>query len=450
VIAKDTASSAHQAVTDTVREQLRSWVVDCKVSYFRSVYHQGGVLNPEDPQQQFHGSLLREAGYQLSACSGCHGTDLAGGPAKVSCMTCHPQGVTTCGTCHSRLPAAHQAHTKGTTQGKSFACTECHPQRFSWMDPGHVFEADGSVRTTPARVEFGALANLSPIPSLRMSPASFDPASKQCSAVYCHGGAFSDASARNVSPLWSAGAPDAACGTCHGIPPAGHDPKLVRCVLCHNRSVTDAQKLVVGGLHVNGKRDVGDGNGTCSACHGYTGSTQFQDLLRQTDPTGIGVGAHAAHVNASHRLSAPIACTECHGNVAITPDTSRHTVTGLGVNIFAAGGSAKLSGLEGAQPKWDRMTARCSTNYCHGGGSKLLPDLSTGVNRSPVWTASNQASCGSCHGIPPKDGNHLATMRLGDCVTCHAKTIDGSGTILFTGPAGSQKTTHLNGVADGN
>ncbi len=450
VISKESASAAHQGISDSVREQLRTWVVDCNVSYLRSVYHQGGILNPDDPQAQFHGLILKSTGYKLSSCTGCHGDDLAGGKTQVSCLTCHSQGVNTCSTCHARLPAAHRAHTQGTTQGRSFACSECHPQPRSGLEPGHSAALDGSARTAPVRIEFGVLANMTPAKGVRSAPASFDAANQQCTNVYCHGASLSDAASLLVTPSWSGSAAEATCGTCHGVPPASHDPKLTRCVICHNRTVTDAGRIVLGGLHVNGKSELGDGSGTCSACHGYVGSNPFQDLLGQTDSTKLGVGAHRAHVNAKHKLSAPIPCAECHASVAITPDGSRHTVSGLGVNLYPAGSGAKLSNLDGAQPVWDRASGRCSATYCHGGGSKLLTDLSSGVNRTPTWTASSQASCGACHGIPPKDANHTATMRLIDCATCHAKTIDGSGTILFTGPAGSQKTTHLNGVADGN
>jgi predicted CxxxxCH...CXXCH cytochrome family protein len=450
VLKKESATSAHQGIADSVREQIQHWVVDCKVSYLRSVQHQGGILNPDDPQGQFHGALLRATGYQLSACTGCHGEDLSGGKAKSSCLTCHSQGVTTCATCHARLPAVHRAHTQGTTQGKSFACAACHPQPRFWNDPGHVSEADGSARTTKVRVALGSLANLTPASYMRSSAATFDSETKQCTSVYCHGGVFPDRAATNTAPLWTGTAKEAACGTCHGLPPSTHDASQTRCSLCHNRTATADQKLLSGGRHLSGISEIGDGSGTCAACHGYTGSTPFQDLAAQTDQSLLGVGAHAAHVNASHRLSAPLPCSECHGSVTPIPNTSRHTVNGQGVRLFPAGSGAKLSELEGAKPTWDRISARCSTNYCHGGGSKLLTDLSPGVNRTPVWTASSQASCGSCHGIPPKDGNHTATMRLADCATCHAKTIDASGTILFVGPVGAQKTSHLNGVADGN
>lgn len=44
VLKKESATTAHQGIADSVREQLQHWVVDCKVSYLRSVQHQGGIL----------------------------------------------------------------------------------------------------------------------------------------------------------------------------------------------------------------------------------------------------------------------------------------------------------------------------------------------------------------------------------------------------------------------
>ncbi len=451
IIASDTTSDSHKRISDPVRDSLRTWIVDCSVSYVRSIYHQAGILNPEDPNGQFHGALLRQANYKLSACSGCHGQDLTGGEVKVSCLTCHPQGVTTCDTCHSRLPSAHRAHATGASLGRQIACTECHPKRVSWLDPGHVFNSDDTLRTSPPIIAFGSLASATPYAMYRTSPPLFDAGTKQCTNVYCHGAVLGDLNAANTTPTWTGPSTQAICGTCHGAPPASHDPSITRCVLCHNRTVDDAKHFVTGGLHVNGKSDAGDGKGQCSSCHGFGGSSPFQDLLRKTDTSLVSVGAHAAHVNASHKLSAPIACSECHRNdLQLLGSGNLHKAFGQGVTIFPASLAAQLSNREGASPKWDRAAAKCSSTYCHGSGSKLLTDTSTTVNRNPIWNAENQASCGSCHGIPPKDANHTATMRLVDCVTCHAKTMDASGAILFSGPPGAQTTTHLNGVADGN
>jgi NAD-dependent dihydropyrimidine dehydrogenase PreA subunit len=57
------------------------------------------------------------------------------------------------------------------------------------------------------------------------------------------------------------------------------------------------------------------------------------------------------------------------------------------------------------------------------------------------WTGgADEAACGTCHGVPPTDGVHWATMRLTDCATCHPQTMDPSGAL--------KPATHINGVVD--
>ena len=65
--------------------------------------------------------------------------------------------------------------------------------------------------------------------------------------------------------------------------------------------------------------------------------------------------------------------------------------------------------LADARHRWQR----------YGAGAKLATDLSPNLSRSPVWSAPGQTGCGACHGVPPKDKDHDAGMRLTDCATCH-------------------------------
>ena len=59
----------------------------------------------------------------------------------------------------------------------------------------------------------------------------------------------------------------------------------------------DSRALVVGGTHLNGRADLGDGSGMCTACHGGpAGPAPPGDLLRRTDISAIGVGTHQAHL----------------------------------------------------------------------------------------------------------------------------------------------------------
>src|SRR4051812_16949793 len=125
-----TADAVHMPVS-AVHAQASEWVVPGKLSFFRSGTHQGGILNPNDPE--FHKNLVAERGWNFKECQNCHGADLAGGKAGVSCQECHSlqigqSGLTTCTSCHgdqsptpprdltgstattSRGVGAHQAH----------------------------------------------------------------------------------------------------------------------------------------------------------------------------------------------------------------------------------------------------------------------------------------------------------------------------------------------------
>ena len=63
----------------------------------------------------------------------------------------------------------------------------------------------------------------------------------------------------------------------------------------------------------------------------------------------------------------------------------------------------------------------CSGVYCHGGS---YTDTNA-TNKTPLWTGGpGQASCGSCHGLPPS--SHARSS----CVECHPKVIDASGNII--------------------
>jgi predicted CxxxxCH...CXXCH cytochrome family protein len=301
-----------------------------------------------------HPSLIVSLNYDLSKCQHCHGDDFSGGLAQKSCLGCHAQGPTACNVCHGQPPSsgAHAAHSS------RFDCTACHPKPQSWDEPDHL---------GPLRVSF------------------FD--GVRCSGTWCHG---------DATPAWNGGPGEAACGSCHGNPPANHSNP--RCNECHP---SDPAK------HVDGTVELGDGSGNCSACHGQPPST----------------GAHLAHTSAPHRLSKPFGCGECHFVPTALMDPG-HIDHDRAVE-FPAGTSA-LARTGGATPAFDG--ARCTNVYCH-------------ASATPGWSDGASASqCGACHGIPPADAAHAPTLGLGDCHTCH-RTVDASGTL---NPA-----THINGVVDG-
>ncbi|HZZ85844.1 MAG TPA: CxxxxCH/CxxCH domain-containing protein [Anaeromyxobacteraceae bacterium] len=170
-------------------------------------------------------------------------------------------GQTTCSTCHGYPPAtgAHLAHVTPAASGspaalvlqKAFDCNQCHFKPHAVGDPGHIVQANGAAVPKPAQVRFdqpGALAGLT---------AKFDPATRVCSNVYCHGGNGVPSEGSYTWPKWEDPPSAAACGTCHGIPPANHASTIrqIDCVKCHAPSAT-----ATGGVdpvtHIDGKFEI--------------------------------------------------------------------------------------------------------------------------------------------------------------------------------------------------
>jgi predicted CxxxxCH...CXXCH cytochrome family protein len=342
--------------------------------------HPAGIADPSSPD--FHGALLRASGWHFDTCAQCHGADFAGGTAGSSCRKCHVDGPTACSVCHGAPPptGAHVAH------ARKYDCTACHLMPTRWSDVGHLFAADGSV-IPRARVTFGALAK-------QHAGPGWD--GVRCSGTYCHG---------DATPAWNGGPAEAACGSCHRIPPVGHASN--RCGDCHGRVADNQARVLVDTLHVDGQLSLGDDSGTCLSCHPSPG------------------GAHASHMLAPHQLRGPIGCNECH--VVPTAIDSPGHIDQSRAPVFPPG-SGVLARAGGAMPRWDGT--RCAGTYCHG-------------DATPTWVPGNgAASCGACHGVPPATAAHDGVTSLADCVRCHRTTIDASGALIVGG-------THLDGVVNG-
>lgn len=196
---------------------------------------------------------------------------------------------------------AHVAHATDGPLHKGLACDRCH---------------DASA------------ARGAPRPGVLL--ASFDGAT--CADEYCHGG-FPGGN-RGNKPVWNAAArAQAACGTCHMLPPqtGAHEAHTsatgpaIACTTCHqdpafpSLHVNDAVDVAFGG-RAEGGRFSGescsnlhchsDGRGrkvevswhgalqTCAACH--DDETTAQPAMS---------GRHAFH------LRIGVACADCHGTV---------------------------------------------------------------------------------------------------------------------------------------
>jgi predicted CxxxxCH...CXXCH cytochrome family protein len=229
-----------------------------------------GAIHPEDwlnpaAVEAFHGGALRARNFDMSGCQSCHGSDYAGGIVQVSCLTCHAGTPESCATCHggsegiappkdtrgnreTAFPGvgAHRAHLSGTSLSAAMNCADCHhfPQGFA--DPAHL---DGDGR---AELSWGARA------TANGAVPVYDPEAHTCAGTYCHSGGRLGSQA---VPVWTeVGSGQAACGTCHGLPPAqetGHPPmpEPLTCSICHSQVVDAENNIIDQTLHLNGQTD---------------------------------------------------------------------------------------------------------------------------------------------------------------------------------------------------
>lgn len=409
------AADEPHRVSDEARAVLRRWVVECEVAALETPVHARGVLDPSSAG--FHGATVAALGWDLGRCASCHGERFDGGSAGASCNGCHAGGPTACTTCHAldeaQAPRGAQGGTRpygaGALDGAhrrhaaaGLACEECHRVPEAWNSEGHVRLA-GAVDAPPAEVTFGAAARRGG------AQPSYDGA--RCSGVYCHGATLLDGGAREPVPSWR-GAPPATCGSCHGAPPTTHADD--RCAACH-------PTLAIAGRHLDGAVDVGLTSG-CSGCHGDASSpAPPRDLSGATATSALGVGAHRAHLDGTHRLRGPIACATCH----------RVPANLLDAGHLDTAGPAEVEASLG----WDRDTQSCASAWCHGPAR-------------PRWTSSGQVSCGSCHGVPPADGVHAPGLPLTACAGCHPRTVDAFGNILLGNGPDGLTSEHLDGNVD--
>jgi len=217
--------------------------------------HNEGYAAPDQ-----HGAEFNAAG--VAACSKCHGEDLSGGSSKLSCDKCHADWQSDCTFCHgddaTGSPApppnvagetdtaaagvgAHAKHLAGdsTWHGLVITCNDCHPMPAGVLTPGHV---NGSVD-----IEFGEAATQSG------AEPTWD--GETCTNVYCHGGGLNAADEDALAPAWNVvDGTQAACGTCHGLPPTVQHAPMEKCAMCHSCVSVDAATIRAEGayLHIDG------------------------------------------------------------------------------------------------------------------------------------------------------------------------------------------------------
>lgn len=243
--------------------------------------HKEGILNPHS--DHFHGKVIKNNNWDMRDCMQCHAGDFSGGVSAPTCNNCHtgPKGPASCNTCHGdfgdpsrpsppedldgntstdlRTVGAHVQHLYENKIGASTPCGSCHVYPTSLYAEGHIDDTPGAEVTLKNRATlFGA------------DNAAYDRASGTCSNTYCHGNfEFYRDSAKaenrfayiadkitglNKTVAWTkVNQGEAECGSCHGLPPAGH---LVvpenSCYTCHQGVVDENNKIIDLEKHING------------------------------------------------------------------------------------------------------------------------------------------------------------------------------------------------------
>jgi predicted CxxxxCH...CXXCH cytochrome family protein len=304
----------------------------------------------------------------IASCQYCHGVDLSGGFTGVACSSCHDGGVhggvavvpfqvggaPSCVACHGgtdnqsgappratwgRSGEAIRVGAHSTHVSAGYDCAVCHPKPTDMFSPGHIGGPN-------ADVAFGGLALTGP------STPSWDRNTARCSSTYCHGSTLGGGS--NPAPDWTrVGQGEAACGSCHGLPPAAFPsashPVYVfaaPCLSCHPATTTvDAggrDVLLPGGPHLNGTSEFTFGGHPAGwAVPGVGGGAGGLHSLESC----MGCGSTPGYLTMADYYS----CTQCHGT---------------GVDFEPTGGPSRVS-CGACHPAFFDQAGQTSCNFCH-------------------------------------------------------------------------------------
>jgi predicted CxxxxCH...CXXCH cytochrome family protein len=259
----------------------------------------------------------------------------------------------------------------------------------------------------------------------------------------------------------SSGITCSACHPCGGVLFGGHDAawmdpaSLTFHAVAANRGLASCQSCHGASLDgVGGSVSI-----SCAVCHGANWRTHCTMCHGGVDnPSGappratwgnvdpLASGAHTSHVAGTHGLSLPVYCASCH----VTPVDALWAGHADGV-ITVTGYTGRDPGLLAVvkEPGWNRTSGTCATSYCHGA------TLQGGTLSTPTWTTldGTQATCGTCHGIPPPTGRLAQIHNQGVWMTLHDLHVGTGYTCRACHPGYGVDLTpntsiHVNGTVD--
>ncbi len=215
------------------------------------------------------------------------------------------------------------------------------------------------------------------------------------------------------------------CQQCHGSDYSGNGFEKKNCLACHTEE---------------------DGPEACNLCHGSTDNfAPPEDLLGNVETTAVGVGAHQTHLTDTTLTTSLLQeCSHCHIEPSTYSDPGHIDNPPLPAELSfspLASDSSRIS------PSWNHETATCGNVYCHGAFEFRKEDSAfpwgyadstiVGNNAELLWTAvgAGQATCGTCHDLPPKGHVGIAEAT---CNVCHGRVVDADFNI-------TNKDLHING-----
>lgn len=260
----------------------------CTTCHSTISVHKSGIIDNSSPN--FHAKFIKNLKWDMTSCKKCHGLNYSGSLSSSTCLSsgCHvnPGGPEACNTCHGdfaiptqisppravngqtntdyRGVGAHSNHLTNTVIGKAVSCSVCHSVPTTLNSPGHLDS------TPNAEIQFTGLAIFK-----TMSTPMYDGVNVTCNNTYCHGNfAFlKDSSSNqyaytadkmegnNKKVTWTkVNQGEAACGTCHGLPPKGHIGfgafTISSCANCHGSVVDNTGRIINKSKHINGLVDL--------------------------------------------------------------------------------------------------------------------------------------------------------------------------------------------------
>jgi predicted CxxxxCH...CXXCH cytochrome family protein len=320
---------------------------------------------------------------------------------------------------------AHQSHLGASDWHAEIPCRACHRVPAEVNAPGHI---DGG----PAELTWGELATTGDAsPGFHRSAAT-------CADVYCHGSTLG-AGGSNTTPTWTVvDGSQAACGTCHALPPPAPHPQSPDCTTCHGAVVEAGGGFRDPSKHIDGQVEAAPLG--CRSCHGNADNAAPPvDTEGRSDPSLVTVGAHQMHLEPSpwHR---DVACEDCH-RVPSTIGAAGHLDPAPAELRFGA-----LASSGDATPAFDRAATTCEGLYCHG-STLMGPNAGGAVARTPEWTSVDGTwnACGStCHTNPP-GGTHPANDQ---CQICHGPVIELFDSVAPASSLWADERRHVDGRVD--